>query len=64
MQLLQQQQAPPQVQATALVINPNMATILAMMQAQQVQTTAVLRVLQGGNKPSLSFPTWDGQSST
>jgi hypothetical protein len=41
-----------------------MATILAMMQAQQAQKTAVLRTLQGGNKPSLSFPTWDGQSSS
>jgi hypothetical protein len=41
-----------------------MAAILAMMQAQQAQTTVVLRALQGGNKPSLSFPTWDGQSST
>jgi hypothetical protein len=41
-----------------------MAAILAMMQAQQAQTTAVLRAFQGGNKPSLSFSTWDGQSST
>jgi hypothetical protein len=41
-----------------------MAAILAMMQSQQAQTTAVLRALQGGTKPSLSFPTWDGQSSS
>jgi hypothetical protein len=67
-QLIQQYQPPPvpppPPQPQALAVDPNMAAILAMMQAQQAQTTVVLRALQGGNKPSLSFPTWDGQSST
>jgi hypothetical protein len=67
-QLLQQHfqaQVPPVVPPPATPpVDPTMTTILAMMQAQQAQTTAVLRALQGGNKPSLSFPTWDGQSST
>jgi hypothetical protein len=62
--LQQQQQAAPPPQAPPPAVDPNMAAILAMMQAQQAQTTAVLRALQGGTKPSLTFPTWDAQSST
>jgi hypothetical protein len=67
-QLFQQYQPqpvpPPPPPTMAPAIDPNMAAILAMMQAQQAQTTAVLCARQGGNKPALSFPTWDGQSST